>query len=192
VPIQNLQLYARDARDTHLSNRVTGCFREKIGMRDFMGSIVKQFRVLCLVSALTTFANTKTLGAADTFAAAKLTKKEITQLIPVLQQLAYDIPDSWNTELRAWRVDLGNRPGLVLEGTNLLCGGTGNCQIFVFRNVNEQWVSLFQAEAPIGDTFTFGPDTTNGIKDLNVASNQSAQTEHRARYRFDGQFYRSK
>lgn len=157
-----------------------------------MGRIVKQFRVLCLVSALTTFANSKTLGAADTFAAAKLTKKEISQLIPVLEQLAYDIPDSWNTELRARRVDLGNSEGLVFEGTNLLCGGTGNCQIFVFRKVNDQWVSLFQGEAPIGDAFTFGPDTTKDIKDLSVASNQSAEAVHHVRYRFDGQFYRSK
>jgi hypothetical protein len=154
--------------------------------------MVTQFRVLCLVLALTTCANSKTLGAAETFAAAKLPKKEITQLIPVLEQLAYDIPDSWNTELRARRVDLGNSEGLVLEGTNLLCGGTGNCQIFVFRKVNEQWVPLFQAEAPLGDAFTFGPETSNGIQDLSVASNQSAEAVHRVRYRFDGQFYRSK
>jgi hypothetical protein len=85
---------------------------------------------------LTSSATAKTLGTADTFAAAKLTQKEVSQLIPALEQLAYDIPDSWSTELRAKRIDLGGSPGLVLEGTNLLCGGTGNCQIFVFRRVN--------------------------------------------------------
>ena len=56
---------------------------------------------------LTSFATAKTLGTADTFAAAKLMQKEVSQLIPALEQLAYDIPDSWNTELRAKRIDLG-------------------------------------------------------------------------------------
>jgi hypothetical protein len=154
--------------------------------------MVRQFRLLFLVSALTSFGNAKTIGAAETLDAAKLTRKEIIQLIPVLEQQAYDIPDSWNTELRARRVDLGSSSGLVLEGTNLLCGATGNCQIFIFRRVNGQWVSLFKGEAPIGDAFTFGPDTTNGIKDLSVASNQSAEATHRVRYRFDGQFYGTK
>ena len=157
-----------------------------------MGRIFERFRVLCLVLALTTLANSKTLGAAETFSAAKLTKKEIALIIPVLEQLAYDTPDSWDTELGARRVDLGNSEGLILEGTNLLCGGTGNCQIFVFRKVNDRWVSLFQVEAPIEDAFTFGPDITNGIKDLNVASHESAEAVHRVRYRFDGQFYRNK
>ena len=161
-------------------------------MRDFLGRIRTQFRVLCLVSALTTVGNSKTLGAADTFAAAKLTKKDVAQLVPVFEQLAYDIPDSWKTELRARRIDLGNSEGLIFEGTNLLCGGTGNCQIFVFRKVKDEWVSLFQGEAPIGDAFTFGPGLTNGIKDLSLESNQGAEAVQRVRYRFDGQFYRRK
>lgn len=157
-----------------------------------MSRMIEQFRVLCLVLALTTFAMSKTLGTAETFTAAKLTKKEIARIIPVLEQLAYDTPDSWNTELGARRVDLGNSEGFVLEGTNLLCGGSGNCQIFVFRKVHDQWVSLFQVEAPIEDAFTFGPGMTNGTKDLNVAYHESAEAVHRVRYRFDGQFYRKK
>ena len=156
-----------------------------------MDRSIKHLQVLFLVFALTSLANSKTLGAADTFAAAKLTPKEITQIIPVLEHLAYDIPDSWNNELRAKRIDLGNSQGLVLEGTNLLCGATGNCQIFVFRRVNQRWISLFQEEAPIGDAFAFGPGTRNGIKDLSVAFNQSADAAHCVTYRFDGQFYRS-
>jgi hypothetical protein len=154
--------------------------------------ISEQFQVLIFISVLASFASSKTLGTADTFAAARFTEKEITQLIPVLEELAYDIPDSWNSELRAKRIDLGNSPGVVLEGTNLLCGATGNCQIFVFRKVKDRWISLFQGEAPIGDAFTFGPGTRNGIKDLSVRSNESADTAATVTYRFDGQFYRSK
>jgi len=98
---------------------------------------------------LTGFASAKTVGIRDTFETAKLTQKEVSQLVPTLEKLAYDIPTSWNTELRAKRIDLGSIPGLVLEGTDLLCGGTGNCQIFVFRRVNNRWISLFQGQAPM-------------------------------------------
>ena len=84
----------------------------------------------------------------------------------MLEKLAYDIPALWNTELRAKRVDLGSSPGLVPEGTDLLCGGTGNCQIFVFRRVNNRWISLFKGQARICEAFTIRPGTTNGIKNL--------------------------
>ena len=117
----------------------------------------KNFLVLFLLSMLTSFATAKTLGAADTFAAAKLMQKEVSQLISALGELAYDTLGSWGTELHAKPIDLGSSPGLVLEGTNLLCGGAGNCQIFVFRKVHERWISLFRGQAPIGDAFTFGP-----------------------------------
>lgn len=40
---------------------------------------------------LTSFATAKTLGAADTFAAAKLMQKEVSQLISALGELAYDV-----------------------------------------------------------------------------------------------------
>ena len=98
----------------------------------------------------------KTLWTAGPFVAANLTKADMSQLVPELEQLAYDIPDSWSTELRAMRVDLGVNPGLLLQGTNLLCGGTGNCQIFVFRRVHGKWMSLFEDQAPICERVTFG------------------------------------
>ena len=103
----------------------------------------KNFLLLFLLSILTSIATAKTLGTADTFAAAKLMQKEVSQLIPTLEELAYDSPDSWNTELRAKRIDLGSSPGLALEGTNLLCCGTGNCKIFVFRRVNVRCIFMF-------------------------------------------------
>lgn len=159
---------------------------------DSMDRFSKHVRLVFLLSALTGFAGSETLGTSDTFAAARLTKQEVTQLIPILEQQAYDIPDSWETELRAKRIELGDSQGLVLQGTNLLCGGTGNCQIFVFRRVNSRWISLFQGQGPICEDFRFGPGTTKGIKNLNVASNESADAAHSVLYRFDGQFYRSK
>jgi hypothetical protein len=111
---------------------------------------------------------------------------------PDVGELAYDIPASWNTELRAKRVDLGSSPGLVPEGTDLLCGGTGNCQIFVFRRVNNRWISLFKGQARICEAFTIGPGTYKRHKELKGATNQSAETAQRVAYQFEGRFHRSK
>ena len=58
-----------------------------------MKHINNRFFLLLLSLMLTGFANAKTLGIADTFEAAKLTQKEISQLVPSLEKLAYDIPD---------------------------------------------------------------------------------------------------
>ena len=117
---------------------------------------------------------------------------EIRQLVAGLEPLAYDEPDSWSKELRVKRIDLAGGPGLVLQGKKLLCGGTGNCQLFVFRQVNGKWISLFDKQAPIGEAFEVGPGCTNGIKDFSVIANSSAEAEHRVTYKFDGKFYRSK
>ena len=56
----------------------------------------KGFFLLFLLSSLIGFANAKTLGIGDTFAAAKLTQKEVNQLIPTLSSLRIYIPDSWD------------------------------------------------------------------------------------------------
>jgi hypothetical protein len=71
---------------------------------------MNNFLLQFLLSMLTSSPTAKTLGTADTFTAAKLTQKEVSQLIPALEQLAYDIPDWWSTELRAKRIDLGGSP----------------------------------------------------------------------------------
>src|SRR5438128_3440537 len=128
----------------------------------------------------------------DMFASAKLSREEIGQIVSALEQLAYDTPDSWNKELRVRRIDLGTNPGIVLQGTNLLCGRTGNCQIFVFRKVKGKWVSLFEHRAPIGEAFELGPGTANGVKDFRVIANSSAKSVERIVFKFDGNFYRRK
>ena len=132
----------------------------------------------------------QSLDAKETFAAAHFSLQEAAEVIRAVSNSAFDIPDSWETELRARRVDLGTEPGLVLQGTNLLCGGTGNCQIFVLRKVNQRWTSLFGNEqAPIGEGYFFGPKAANGIKDLTVVANDSFDHTSRVKYRFDGVAY---
>lgn len=99
-----------------------------------------------------------------------------------LGELAYDTPGSWGTELRAKRIDLGRDAGLCLREPICSVAGRETAQIFVFREVHDRWISLFQGQAPIGEAFTFGPGITNGIKNLTVAANQNAETAQRLTY----------
>lgn len=134
-------------------------------------------------------AQMQSLGPKDTWAAAKLSVQEAQQIIAGAEAAAFDTPDSWEKELRIRRVDLGGSPGIIALGTHLLCGGTGNCEIFVFRKAEGKWVSLFKSDAPIAEGFQLGPSSTHGIKDLTVSMNSSAAKSESVVYKFDGHFY---
>lgn len=132
-------------------------------------------------------------GPEAVFAGVGLRAEEAREILADIAQSAYDTPASWSAELRVKRVDLGASPGIVVQGTNLLCGGTGNCQLFVFQQTHGHWVSMFEnGHAPIVDAFQFGPRISHGIKDLTVTTNMSANTVQYVRYEFDGRFYRAK
>lgn len=131
------------------------------------------------------------LGPSDTFRAAQLTRKEVEDVVRQVQDSAFDIADDWQSELRVRRIDLGSNPGLIVQGTKLLCGATGNCQTWVFRKLDDKWISLFpEDKVPTIEGFHIGPAATNGIKDFKVVANVSAETEERITYHFDGKFYR--
>ena len=148
------------------------------------------FGVLAL--GLSAAAQTET-GRHDSFASARLSASETREIIAILEQQAFDTPNSWDSELRVERVDLGAGSALVVQGTQLLCGGTGNCQLFVLRRNDGRWASLFDVnEAPIVDGFQFGPAVTNGIKDLTATTHVSADQTTRVTYQFDGRFYRAR
>jgi hypothetical protein len=120
-----------------------------------------------------------------------LSTEERRQVLSGVARSAFDTPDSWEEELSATRVDLGASRGIVLRGTKLLCGGTGNCQLFVMRETNGTWVSLFgDDQAPLAESFELGPGVTRGIKDLTVVTNSGAEASRRVTYRFDRQLYR--
>ena len=131
----------------------------------------------------------QSLTAKDTWAAAKLSKQEIQQITAAVENSVFDTPDSWEQELLVRRVGLGAAPGVIAQGTELLCGGTGNCQIFIFRKADGKWVSLFKSDAPIAESFELGPSLTHSIKDLSVSANEGEGKDGRAVYKFDGQFY---
>ena len=133
----------------------------------------------------------ESLGPNDTFRAAQLTKKEVEELVRQVEDSAFDTAEDWQSELRVRRVDLGRTPGIIIQGTKLLCGATGNCQTWVFRKLKDKWISLFAGDqAPIIEGFQVGPGVTNAIKDFEVVANSSAETEERITYHFDGNLYR--
>lgn len=133
----------------------------------------------------------QSLTAKDTLAATRLPAEELRQITDAIEQSAFDTPESWAKELRARRIDLGGSPGIVLQGTELLCGGTGNCQLFVFRKVDDKWSSLFgMDQTPIAESFELGPGVSHGIKDMAVVTNSGARSGQQVLYKFDGRFYR--
>lgn len=132
------------------------------------------------------------LSNQETFLAAKLTTEERKQIIDQVEKTSFDVPDDWESELRIRRVSLGDVNGLILRGTQLLCGGTGNCETWVFRQSQRNWVNLFEHEAPVVSQFGFDQQTTGGIKDFLVSANSSARKESRILFKFDGKFYRQK
>jgi hypothetical protein len=95
------------------------------------------------------------LKASETLRAAKLSSTEIKQICEQVETTSFDVPDSWEKELRGQRVSLGNEDGLVIQGTELLCGGTGNCQTWVLRRSNGKWLAMFKGQAPIASAFGF-------------------------------------
>ena len=131
------------------------------------------------------------LGNQETFLAAKLTAAERKQIIDQVENTSFDVPDSWDSELRVRRVSLGEADGLVIRGTQLLCGGTGNCQTWVFRRSQGNWFNLFEQEAPVVSGFGFDQEATGGIKNFLVSANSSVAMESRILFKFDGKLYRA-
>lgn len=148
---------------------------------------------LVLMITLPIAAQMQGMHARDTFATAHLSRPEVQQILKQVEQSAYDVPDDWISELRVKRVDLGSSPGLVLQGSKLLCGATGNCEIWVFRKVGNTWLSLLPGdEAPIAEGFQLGPAKSGGIKDFTIVANSSAEAATTITYSFDGRRYRRK
>ena len=129
-------------------------------------------------------------SADETFRAAKLTAAEQTQIIDQVENTSFDAADSWETELRVRRISLGQVDGLIIRGTQLLCGGTGNCETWVFRQSQGKWLNMFAQEAPVVSGFRFEQEANGGVKNFLVSTTSSAATEKRTLFKFDGKVYR--
>src|SRR3954465_2312608 len=139
-----------------------------------------------LFVAVTAAAQLQSLGSRDTFRAAALSSAEVNEIMKQVEDSAYDIADDWQSELHVRHVDLGASPGLILQGTKLLCGATGNCQTWVFRKAHNNWILMFaQDDVPIAEGFRLGPRVSGGIKDCTTRANSSAEAERTVTYKFD-------
>ena len=79
------------------------------------------------------------------------------------------------------------------DGRSNGCGATGNCQLWIFRKAGGKWLSMFGSDqAPIAEGFQLGPARSQGVKDLAIAANSSAEASQRVTYKFDGKQYRAK
>lgn len=161
---------------------------------------MRSFQALLLVAVVAGMALTQEiklppltqLDENDTFRAARLTPSEQEQVFQEVAGISFDTPDSWESELRVRRVNMGGiEEGLVVQGSTLLCGGTGNCATFLLRRVNSKWIAMFDEQAPIASGFGFGPESNNGLKNFVISANQSADLEKYTVYKFDGKLYRA-
>jgi hypothetical protein len=129
------------------------------------------------------------LRPAETVSAARLTPAEKRQIFRQLDDTSFDTPDSWDTEALVRRVRLGDSDGLVIQGSKLLCGATGNCATWVIRRQKDGWRNLFSGDAPLASTFAFADVLTNGVPNLVLETRLSADVTRRTVFRFNGAFY---
>jgi hypothetical protein len=162
---------------------------------------MRQCIVICFVAAFATVAAAhstnvlppvdwvKALDDQETFAATTLTGAEQKQVLDQVQATSFDTPDSWTDELRVRRISLGRTDGLVICGTRLLCGATGNCETWLFRRANGRWLNMFDGEAPVVTSVGFVKQTKN-VRDVVATAHVATGTATWTQYAFDGRFYR--
>src|SRR5581483_5208407 len=112
----------------------------------------------------------------ETFAAAKLSAAEQTEILEQVKQTGGDESEGpLEDELRVRRVSLGSVDGLVIVGSGaFFCSPTGNCTTWVFRKQGEHWGSLFLGLAPEAQQFGFERKTSHGIRNLVLSLHGSA------------------
>ena len=130
------------------------------------------------------------LSDKETLSAAQLSGGEVDEIISQVEETSFDTAEDWPAELRARRLRLGESDGLVVQGTRLLCGGTGNCQTWLFRRVEGKWRGLFADQAPIGEGIAFTGESHGGLPDVVIDANVSASASVRTVFTFDDRFYR--
>jgi hypothetical protein len=79
-------------------------------------------------------------------------------------------------------VALGQADVLVVRGTSLLCGATGNCQSWVFLRSQQQWRNLIQGAAPLASGLGFEERVSAGLKNLVLVTNAGGQKDRYTRY----------
>ncbi|MDP9160437.1 MAG: hypothetical protein M3O09_09445 [Acidobacteriota bacterium] len=130
------------------------------------------------------------LKDAETIRAAHLSVAETKEILDQVESTSFDVPESWGTELRVRRQQIGGTEGLIIQATKGLCGATGNCQTWAFRRSAGKWLAMFEKQAPIVSGYAFGQQRDHGIEDFIGAEHISAEISSYAVFTFDGKFYR--
>jgi len=130
------------------------------------------------------------LNDRETLSVLRLSSAEQKQILNQIEMTSFDTPDAWWQELRVRRISLGTTEAIVVRGTNLLCGATGNCETWVFRRANRQWLNMFIGEAPVVSSIGLVVDQTKGIRNIVLAAHVSASSATWTEYAFGGAFYK--
>jgi len=139
-----------------------------------------------LAAAQSELPQARFLPVGDTFRDAGIPPAQIRQITALVEKTSFDAPDSWEQELRIRRVALGQADVLVVRGTDLLCGATGNCQAWVLLRSRQQWRNLIVGVGPLASGLGFEGQVSNGFKNLVLVTNAGGQKHRYTRYRFDG------
>lgn len=119
-----------------------------------------------------------------------LSPDQVEDVVGQVAATSFDTPPSWPSELRARRVRLGGRSALLVAGSDLLCGGTGACEMWVFYRSGGHWRNAFAGQAPIVVGFSISSHSANGLPDLVATTPLGAGRDRVAVFAFDGAIYR--
>lgn len=171
-----------------------------VSLRDFSGE--GAVRISGLISALF-FATCLSLAVqsieippmlhlndSETFRKANLSPGEMKEIFEQVERTSFDSPDSWESELRIRRQQVGGSEGLIVQATKGLCGATGNCEIWVFRRGDGKWLSMFEEHAPMIAGFAFTKEQSHGVENFIGVGHMSPESTTYVVFRFDGRFYR--
>lgn len=148
----------------------------------------------CLASgaAKTSLPHVIDLSAQDTFIKAGIGRAQQSEIAKLIERSSADWEQSRITQMRARRVSLapGKMDGLILHSTAPEdCGATGNCLLVVLRQHGGHW-QLILPEA-FADGFGVSRIMHNGVYDLAISTNESADKSSLTVLTFDGTRYRS-
>ncbi|MGA8540036.1 MAG: hypothetical protein WB566_11085 [Terriglobales bacterium] len=108
-------------------------------------------------------------------------EQQLQSVAAQIQIKAADLSDNGSREFLAQGVGVGPTPPR-------LCGPTGNCEAWVFRQNGDKYSVILHRTAT--QNFTIQPTITNGFHDLVLGQHGSATDQGLTLYRFDRSKYR--
>jgi hypothetical protein len=112
----------------------------------------------------------------NTFSKAGLSPHDRATIITTVKQRAFDTPPDWSSELVVRWTRVGTKKLLIIRGSDLLCGGTGNCQTWVLQRTNGKWLNRIPGDPPIIASLSLRTDGAQsdlvGCRNQSVASSK--------------------